>query len=150
MTFSYSGDPSSSDKDAVRFLVNDTSVANDTNISDEEINWLIAQWGDVYEAGRAAAEHLAATYAQLSDISKTVGDISISKTYSNQADQYHLLSQHLYEQRLRRKGPIPVINSDAIQSTVNRDPFTPTTDFVVGQMDNPSPTAPGTGILSGY
>jgi hypothetical protein len=76
--------------------------------------------------------------------------VSISKTYSNQAQQYHILAQSLYQQRLRKSGPIPIVNPEAIQSTVNREPFTPTTDFVVGQMDNPSPTAPGTGILDGY
>jgi hypothetical protein len=150
MTFTYSGNPAASDKDAVRFLLNDTTEANETNISDEEINYLLAQWENVYEAARAGAEHLAATYAQLADTSKSVGDISISKTYSNQAAQYHTLAQSLYQQRLRKSGPIPVVNPEAIQSTVNREPFTPTTDFVVGQMDNPSPTAPGTGILDGY
>lgn len=47
MSWSYSGDPADSDLDAVRFYVQDTDSA-DKLISDEEIEFIIAQWGAVY------------------------------------------------------------------------------------------------------
>jgi len=137
MTFSYSGNPASSDLDAVRFLIKDTVVNAETNLSNEEINWLLSTWQNVYEAASAAAEHLAATFSSLSDTSKSVGDISISKTYSSQSQQYYELAKKLSRQRVRLKGPIPIINPQSIESTANREPFTPTTDFYVGQFDNP-------------
>lgn len=137
MTFSYSGNPASSDLDAVRFLIKDTVVNTETNLSNEEITWLLSTWIDIYESASAGAEHLAATFSSLSDTSKSVGDISISKTYSNQAQQYYDLAKRLRAQRVRLKGPIPIINPEAIESTARRQPFTPTTDFFVGQFDNP-------------
>jgi hypothetical protein len=38
---------------------------------------------------------------------------------------------------MRLSPPTPTINAQAIQSTENRDPFTPTTDFYLGEFDNP-------------
>jgi hypothetical protein len=62
MSFSYSGNPSSSDHDAVRFLVGDTD-SSQPKVSDEEIGWLLTQWSDVYQAAAAVADHMAATAA---------------------------------------------------------------------------------------
>lgn len=47
MTFSYSGDPASSDKDEVRFLTGDT---DDTRplLSDEEIGFIVDKWAPLY------------------------------------------------------------------------------------------------------
>ncbi|MFA4971868.1 MAG: hypothetical protein WC683_04595 [bacterium] len=53
-TYSYSGDPSLSDVDAVRFLIDDTDPA-DWLFSDEEIGYLLATYGTV---NLAAAEAL--------------------------------------------------------------------------------------------
>lgn len=137
MTFSYSGDPSSSDKDAVRFLLNDT-LSSDALLQDEEIFYLINQWGDIYEAARAGAESLASKFTREADsISKTVGDLSISKSFNAKASQYRELAKSFQQQKLRQKPPIPTINRQSIESTANRDPFTPTTDFYLGQFDNP-------------
>jgi hypothetical protein len=47
------------------------------------------------------------------------------------------LAKSLFEQRMRLSPPTPTINAQAIQSTENRDPFTPTTDFYLGEFDNP-------------
>ena len=41
MTFTYSGTPSASQRDAIRFLLNDTD-STDVLLQDEEISYLIA------------------------------------------------------------------------------------------------------------
>lgn len=138
MTFSYSGNPASSQKDAVRFLLNDTE-ATDVLLQNEEIDFLIGQWSDTYEIARAGAEIIASKFSREADsVSKTVGDLSLSKSFNDKASQYRALAKSFYLQRLRKTPPIPTINPEAIESTANRSPFTPTTDFHVGQFDNPS------------
>ena len=46
MTFTYGGDPSSSLLEAIRFYAQDTD-STDVLLTDEEINYLVAQWADV-------------------------------------------------------------------------------------------------------
>jgi hypothetical protein len=51
MTFTYSGDPSTSTRNYVRFLINDTN-STDALFSDEEIAYLITEWStNAYESG---------------------------------------------------------------------------------------------------
>jgi hypothetical protein len=138
MTFTYSGTPSASPRDAIRFLLNDTD-STDVLLTDEEISYLISTWSNTYESARAGAEVIASRFTRDADnLSKTVGDISISKSYASKAKQYRELAKSLFEQRMRQSPPTPTINAQAIQSTINRDPFTPTTDFYLGEFDNPT------------
>jgi len=58
MTFTYSGDPSTSTRNYVRFLIHDTD-STDALFSDEELNYVITEWGsDAYSAARELAESL--------------------------------------------------------------------------------------------
>lgn len=69
MTWTYTGDPNSSTKDAVRFLVGDTATA-DQQSTDEEIAFALSENGDnVYLAGVLVAEAIAALYARRVDVS---------------------------------------------------------------------------------
>jgi len=78
MTFTYSGDPSTSTRNYVRFLISDTT-STDALFSDEELNYVITEWGgDAYSAARELAEVLIARFSRLADSSsKSVGDISV-------------------------------------------------------------------------
>lgn len=65
----YSGDPSASDLDAVRFLLGDTDCSGDNALfSDSEIEWAINTWGPLYGSNfltaAVLAENAAAAYAQ--------------------------------------------------------------------------------------
>jgi hypothetical protein len=65
MTFTYSGDPSTSTRNYVRFLIHDTD-STDALFSDEELNYVITEWGgDAYKAPRECAEILIARLAVL-------------------------------------------------------------------------------------
>jgi hypothetical protein len=81
MSFTYTGDPSNSDLDLIRFLLWDTDET-DVLMSDEEYAYMLTTWGNVYEAGRASAERIAAKFTRQADhISRTVGDLTISKSF---------------------------------------------------------------------
>lgn len=78
MTWTYSGDPSLSKKDEVRFSVGDTNPKKPM-LQDEEISWLLLQsGGDPAGASVRACESIIAALGRLCD--QTVG--SVSKAYS--------------------------------------------------------------------
>jgi len=138
MPFTYSGDPSTSTRNAVRFLINDTDAA-DALFSDEELNYLISEWENVYEVARAACETLIARFNRLADsTSKSVGDISVSESYSAKAKQYQDLAHSLLMRRMRKTPPTPYANAQALKSTNDRIVDDYNTDFYAGIHDNPN------------
>jgi hypothetical protein len=72
MTWSYTGDPSDSTKDAVRFLVGDTDT-NDQLISDEEISYLASEHGSINRTASEAARAIAAKFAR--NMSRSIGGL---------------------------------------------------------------------------
>lgn len=136
MTFTYTGDPSVSARDKVRFLIGDT-ISADPHFQDEEISWLLSEWSnDVYDAARAAAETLAGRYAHKANVSRSVGDLSISESYTEASNEFRLLAASLDAQKNRNKKPIPRINAASLKSTNDRVVTTHTTDFYSGIQDN--------------
>ena len=144
MSWSYSGDPTSSPKDEVRFLIGDTR-ANYPMMSDEEIIYCITLVYGSLEAAPAqgnflpaayAADNLATKYAGMAD--KSVGDLHIS--YSNQFRQYQQLAQ-----RLRARATnwlIPIYSGGQFHSekTANySDPDRATVAIKVDGMDYVTP-----------
>ncbi len=97
MAWTYSGDPASSDKDAVRFLILDTDT-NRQLLSNEEINYLLADENShVLFAAARAAEQVSATFSKKAGVQ--VGDLKLdfgktSAFYTSKA------------QELRREGSI--------------------------------------------
>lgn len=92
--YSYSGDPSTSGKDSVRFLLQDKGP--DTWLfSDEEINFLLAQNSNIYMAAALGAEEASAKYAGMQD--KTIGPLTIRNSdkatnYTNMARRFRMLA----------------------------------------------------------
>lgn len=78
MTVTYSGDPAASARDAVRFLVGDTSTSTG-QLQDTEIDYLVSTWGNTYRAASEAAMALAARAAGEFVTSKSVGSLSVSR-----------------------------------------------------------------------
>lgn len=139
MTFTYSGDPSTSTRNYVRFLLNDTD-STDALFSDEELTYVITEWGgDAYDAARECAEILIARFARLADsTSKSVGDISVSESYGSKVSHYKELANSLLLRKMRKSPPRPWANTDALKSTDDKTTTDFATDFVIGQMDNPN------------
>ena len=138
MTFTYSNDPSTSTRNKVRFLINDVD-STDALFNDAELDYLIAEWVDVYETCRAACETLVARFSRLADsTSKSVGDISVSESYAAKGKEYQDLANSFLARKLRKAPPTMWANTDAIKSTDDKTTSDFNTDFVVGQMDNPN------------
>lgn len=98
----YSGDPSMSASDRVRFEVGDTDCDN-AALTDEEIAVFVDEGGDTLLAASKAAEALAAKYAIRVD--ESIG--GTSKSYSQLSEHYTQLAV-----RLRRRAgasPTPVV-----------------------------------------
>lgn len=100
MTWSYSGDPGDSTKDAVRFHMQDTD-STDELMTDEEIAYLIDQWYDKYPSpifvAAMACETLSAKFAREVSVSAdgvSVGAQELQTKYSELAaslrDQYKM------------------------------------------------------------
>jgi hypothetical protein len=66
--WSYSHNPSDSDKDAVRYLIGDTN-SNDKLVDDNEILYLLEVEGSVRQAAIAALQNLIVLYSRYVDMS---------------------------------------------------------------------------------
>ena len=129
MTWSYSqpiGGVYQDKKDEVRFLLRDT-VETQFSISDEEIYYLLDFFDSKpFLAASQAALSMAVEYAKEAAItSKSVGDLSLSLSYTNTSEEYKHLSQHL------RLGKI--------NTTLNAYFDPQTAQFGIGQFDQHRP-----------
>lgn len=93
MTWTYSGDPATTSRDAVRFLVGDTDTT-DQLVSDEEISWVLTQHSGVRHAAAATCEAIAAKFARQAEMS--VDDVSIKA--GEKAEHYRALAKELRAQ----------------------------------------------------
>lgn len=91
-SWEYSGDPTTSPKDEVRFLLGDVDD-DEHQMSDEEIGYLLTTYGDPTAAAAAGARALSSKYARAAVSSKQVGDLVIQ--YRSQADSYATLAETL-------------------------------------------------------
>lgn len=90
MVWSYSGDPSDSDRDEVRFLIGDTNSSYPL-VQNEEVDWALTQEPQTQLAGALLLEHLATKTARLADMK--VGDVS--KSLSKLTEQYEARAKKL-------------------------------------------------------
>jgi hypothetical protein len=100
VSFSYTGDPSNSSKDAVRFLLGDTTE-NTAVFQDEEIEWLLSINSNVWLAAAMGADNAASYYVNSAGggsgvKTKTVGALSISyEGAKERAEGYRSLAKSL-------------------------------------------------------
>lgn len=102
-TYTYSGDPNSTPKDTVRFLLHDTgpvppnsdnTVPTGWNLSDEEIAFLLTQDDNVYMAAALGATQIAISYGIRAN--KRIGPLNIN--YKGQQQAYNELATALKQQ----------------------------------------------------
>lgn len=123
MTFTYSGDPSTSQLDEVRFLVGDTD-SSAVMLQDAEVTWLLSTATSTTAAAAEAADACAAwCNRQADEVDKKVGDTSISRTWRNRVDGYIALAERL-RAKAGTNAPTPWAHPDALAA-----------GFTVGAMD---------------
>jgi hypothetical protein len=99
MTWTYSGNPADSDRDAVRYLVGDTDFGNQL-VQDAEIAWVLTEEGNVYLAAASVARGIGATFAEA--VTKQVGDLKIQS--QQKRDNFKKLADELKERGVLRAG----------------------------------------------
>jgi hypothetical protein len=124
MAFTYSGDPASSSRDAVRFLLNDTSTAS-AELNDAEVEWLVAEQPNVYRAAAQGARQLA-TQAANGVASKTVGSLTL--TYSERATKWLDIADSLDDKAKKGLGSAIAAYSGGI-SKMDKEAIASDTDF---------------------
>jgi hypothetical protein len=135
MTFTYI-DPGANNRDAVRFLIQDTDSTT-PHMTDEEIAYLLTTWdNNPYDAAIAAAEIISGQYAHRTNYSRSVGDLSISESYSSSAIEFRALADRLRAQRDRQYAPIPRFAAQALVATNDKLVETYKSDFYTGIDDN--------------
>lgn len=135
MAWTYSGDPSASDKDAVRFYIQDTDVTFQL-INDEEITFLLDKWDPQVPdtplfVAALAAEALAARFAREVSVSADGVSVQIGDLQS----RYNELAVKLrdqYKASLQAGAP----DYSAYLLDMSWDPSIKPLVFGVGFMDN--------------
>lgn len=84
MAWTYSGDPASTSKDAVRFLTGDVNIDEPLK-SDEEINWALSQNSNIYAASLTIAESILSYLSLQADVEE-IGPIK--SVYSKRVENY--------------------------------------------------------------
>jgi hypothetical protein len=131
MAWTYSGDPSSSTRDAVRFLIGDTDTT-DQLLQDEEIDYILSLRTNVHLAAAECAGAISAKFSRYA--SKSVGDLRIS--YGDRKRQYDELVR-----QLRRRANLAVAPVCTSISVSDKEGNEEDTDLVkpaikIGMHDN--------------
>jgi hypothetical protein len=133
MSWSYSGDPSLSDADAVRFEIPDTDESTQL-VSDEEIEYALAEESGVRAAAARCCESIARRYAMQADVA--TGDTKV--TYSKAAENLAARAKEL--RALSTSSVPPFAGGTSVSDKTNRSQDEDRTPgaFTRGQFDNPS------------
>lgn len=97
----YSGDPSSSSNDAVRFAVGDTD-ANDWIFTDAEVAYSVQLEGSVNEAALYLARAALAKFVRLVSISEKDGEKAKTKALQQKVNNYERLIVQLTTNKSKR------------------------------------------------
>lgn len=146
VTYTYSGDPATSDLDAVRSLVGDTELASDGTLlaTDEEVLWALATEGNYYRAAALVCESIGLRLAPRGGVaSKKVGDLTISYQAGSSTTDWSARATRL---RLRANlSSTPeaggISRTEKIANEDDTDLTTPS--FRRGQFDTPGMPEPG-------
>ncbi|WP_196607433.1 hypothetical protein [Pectinatus frisingensis] len=131
MTWTYSGDPSSSEKDAIRFKLGDI-ISTDPILQDEEINYTISTNSSIDDAAYAACVSIVAKFSRLAD--KTVGKVKIY--YSQRVAHYQALADTLWLNAGIVITPYAGGTSVADKAAMESDNSIVQPAFKKGMMDN--------------
>lgn len=135
ITGTYSGDPKTSTRDLVRFLIGDTDTS-DWLLDDREIDYQLESIPPPYLAAAACCEAIAARFSR--DVTKSMGGLSVSA--SERVTHYTELAAALRKQHRRKVLIVPYVGglsqSDKVSSLDDSDAVQP--NFRIGMDDLPS------------
>lgn len=130
----------------VRRLIGDTKQ-NDPQINDEEVNFCLSLYPNVYLAAAEAARQIAANYARQVDIVQAGTGGNLTTNYSQRSKAFSLLAATLEQRGMSRGAFMPyaggISQADKQTQEDNADRVQP--QFVIGMMDNLLPVGVGSG-----
>lgn len=137
MAWTYSGNPSASTRDAVRFVIGDTDTT-DQLLQDAEIDYMITEHGTIRMAASESCRAIAAKFARL--MSRSIGGLSAD--FSAKHRQYLAMAESL----LTAEDAYPVSPflsgwNSAAKEAVELQQDRETTFARKGDMDNPRANA---------
>jgi hypothetical protein len=140
VTWNYSGDPSTSTRDAVRFLVGDTDDT-DQLASDQEIDWVVTQEGGVKESAAVVCRAIAARFARCID--KSTG--SLSRSFSQRHAHYLGMAEQ-YSKEAKSEVALPWVSGWSRSEKLAREADTDREQTFArkGVHDNPNDADYGT------
>lgn len=134
-TWTYSGDPQTSSKDTVRFLIGDT-LSNDQQFQDAEILAALVLRPNPYGAGAALCRSLAARLSRKVATTSSAGGMTISAQQG--AAAYRIMALDLEGQAVALGGAMPYAGgisiADKQAQETDDDRVSPA--FQLGMMDN--------------
>lgn len=123
----------------VRSLIGDTNAA-DQQLADQQINWTISEYSNVWLAAAECCRMIAGLYARKVDTSEGL----LRTTYSSQRKAYQSLAADLENRGMARGGVTAYTGgtsiSDKASNVQNTDRKSP--QFVLAQWDNILPEFP--------
>lgn len=137
--WTYSGDPSTSAKDAIRFLMGDI-LPKDPLVNDNEITYAYTAKGSTYGAAAMLCRSLSSQYARLVD---TV-DRELRTSYSTKSANFLRMAIQFEQQASIASGAIPYAGgisvADKNAQVSDTDRVAP--QFNIGFLDNLLPVGP--------
>lgn len=131
MTWTYSGDPADSERDAVRFEIGDIDTT-DQLITDEGIDYVLTLEGSIAGAAAACCDKIAAKYAR--DVDKKIEGTSVSA--SQRFKHFKELAKELRTRASQSGTPYCGSMYSADQEADEADTSLKQPTFKIGFMDN--------------
>lgn len=136
MSWTYTGNPADSAKDAIRFLVGQTSTGDPVVVSDQEINWAVTQSGNTYAAAIMVGEAMLQQFSGKDILSLRVGNLA--EDYGDRSERLQKTLQNLRRQVAMRNvvpvaGGLTVADQRARAADTTLEPYV----FTIGMNDNP-------------
>lgn len=135
MTFSYSGDPASSNRDELRYLIQDTDPGLVLQ-TDEEIDFLLDRWLNKYDSVTYVAAVAAASISRKFTGLVTVSADGVSVNVADLAQKYRDMAMQLRAEYVSSQigGQVDISN---IMVGQDPDPTIKPLSFAIGLHDNP-------------
>lgn len=136
MTWTYSGNPLASTKDAVRFELQDT-VASRPLMQDEEIDYYLSLYGQLYTGVTMVAAELADLLAGRFASEVSISGDGVTASFDQLQDKYTKLAVSLRERYARTQGVGVAPYVGGIDRFEAPDYTLKPRDFTIGMHDNP-------------
>lgn len=136
MTWSYSDDPTSSDKDEVRFLVQDTDPTVPL-LTDEEIIYLVGKYQPRFDSNTGVAAMAAAAIARKFTGYPSVSADGVEIDVSGLVDKYTAMASDLRLQ-YEDEGSTGMVDLTNLMMGQDPDPSIIPLSFARGMHDNPA------------